>query len=135
MSWDDYHNPERITPGLLRLGEQWLEIMGEIFYEKEYDYTKETGLVTAVHAWPTPNSDGLYERTENSLNHAVYRPKPAHYIFDNYTDEVDADFIKQTTSDFAFNPYGYTIVIGEPKQPIKKPSLLKRMLSYLYSFI
>jgi hypothetical protein len=119
MTWEDYHNPKRITDAMEHLGQRWQEVMGEIFYEKESDYTKNVGLVTAVHAWPEPDSEGIYKSDSANFNHAVYRPKPAHYIFDNYTDAADDDFIKQTSPDFKFYPYGYTIVIGEPKQPEK----------------
>lgn len=132
MSWEEYHNPERITDAMEELGQQWLEVMGEIFYEKEYDYTKEVGIVTAVFAWPSVNNEGKYIRVEGGYNHAVYRPKPQHFIFDNYIDEVDGDFIKETVSDFNFHPYGYTIVIGDPKprQKVAWPiDLFKRFIN------
>lgn len=135
MSWEDYHNPKRITDAMETLGELWLEVMGQIFYEKEYDYTKEVGLVTAVHAWPVPNNTGVYEHTPAPFNHAVWRPKPSHYVFDNYLDH-DGDFIKETTPDFRFYDYGYTLVIGEPKPRKAEPwpiDLVKRFIRLIFN--
>lgn len=136
MSWEQYHNPRRITDTMEDLGQKFQEVMGEIFYEKVYNYDTEIGLVTAVHAWDEPNEAGLYERNERSFNHAVWRPRPSHYVFDNYIDEVDGDFLKQTTPDFNFYPYGYSIIIGEPKIPEKLPAwpidLVRRLIRLFF---
>lgn len=136
MTWEDYHNPKRITDAMEDLGQKFQEVMGEIFYEKWYDYNVEKGLVTAVHAWDEPNAEGLYTRNERQFNHAVWRPRPAHFIFDNYIDKVDGDFIKQTTPDFNFFDYGYSIIIGEPKTPEKLPAwpidLVRRLIKLFF---
>jgi len=118
MTWEDYHNPSRITKELEDLGMEFLRRF-LINYYKGYDLNVKEMLCVGGYAWPQIVG-GVYVRTDSPPNHAYVRVKPAHMIFDNYIDSVDGDFIKKLAPDYKFMPYGYRLTIG--KGGAKKPS-------------
>jgi hypothetical protein len=116
MTWDDYHNPKRITKAMLALGEESKKRF-PINYaranESEFESILDYDLIdTAGHAWPEV-SNGEYPRTENMANHAwmMYK-KPKFYAFDNYIDSFDGDFIKKLAENYKFVGMGYRVAIS-----------------------
>ena len=127
MTWDDYHNSNRITPAMKKLGEDFVTRF-TINYEKvlESDYATLLGqdmLDVAGYAWPEP-VNGEYPRTDLPPNHVfVAFQNPKYNIFDNYIDSVDGDFIKKLASDYSLLSYGYRLIISENELnpiPVKK---------------
>ena len=136
-SFDDFHNPKRVTQRMRDLAEEFLRRI-YINYEKvlEADFptiSKKGMLVVAGYAWPSSDSDGIYPRIERDPNHAFCTiEKPFHYrIFDNYIDSFDGDFIKNLASDYDFLGYGYFIAINEKKVSQIKRCWLERILAKL----
>lgn len=114
MTFEDYHNPERISGSLRALGIQFRDrftINYERVLENDYREILKTDLLNvAGFAWPNPKK-GEYPRTDKKPNHAFMVIKtPAFYIFDNYIDS-DQDFIKKLASDYNFLDYGYRVYI------------------------
>lgn len=127
MTWEDYHKPERITEELENLGQEFLKYFNlnyERVYENNLDELLERDIIDlAGFAWPDPDSNGEYPRVDYQPNHVfIGVRKPRTYIFDNYLDVVDRDFIKKLASDYDFVDYGYRVIISEKSQeePVKK---------------
>lgn len=119
MTWQDYHNPNRITADMYILGQQFLTKIA-INYEKISSSTfKEANLrdlmSVAGHAWPEPKN-GEYPRTEAQPNHAWMNIQPEYLAFDNYIDTVDGDFIKKLDKQFLFYNHGYRIILSLGKK-------------------
>lgn len=124
MIWDDFHNPKRITEEMEKIGKEFLKhfsINYEKVYEKDMDALLDRDMLdVAGYAWPTPKN-GEYPRVEYTPNHAFMAiRKPMTYIFDNYIDYVDGDFIKKLTSDYDFLDHAYRIIISELPQQQEK---------------
>ena len=125
MTFDDYHNPKRITPEIERLAKEFTKHF-IINYEKVYpdhfeELYKEEMIVTAGYAWPDP-INGEYPKVDYQPNHSflgIHRPK--HVIFDNYRDTIDGDFIKKLASDYNLLEYGYRIFISAEGAVKKNP--------------
>lgn len=118
MTWEDYHDPARITKDILNLGLESKKRF-QVNYERVYETTfptilKYDAIDVAGYAWPEP-VNGIYPRVSYSANHAFANlPKaPQYTIFDNYLDPVDGDFIKRLASNYDFLNYGYRIVVNE----------------------
>ena len=117
MTWEEYHNPERITPEIKELGKQFKQrfpINYEQVKEKKYkDLLEKDILIVASYAWPSP-VNGVYPRTIDAPNHAyIIFDFPEWRAFDNYIDSADGDFIKSLAPDYDFLDYGYRIYIKE----------------------
>lgn len=123
MGWDEYHDKEAITQAMRNLGIRFLDFFS-INFEKvlEQDFEallKKDLLAVAGYAWPFP-VNGEYPKNDYQINHAfmAYRT-PKYFIFDNYIDSVDGDFIKKLDSQYDLLDYGYriylTIQIPRPK--------------------
>lgn len=116
MTFDEYHDPVRITEELKTLGKEFLKrftINYEIVKEDRYDTAlSENILNVAAFAWPSP-VDGIYPRSDDSPNHAFIIFDGVWRIFDNYIDDVDMDFIKILAPDYNFLDYGYRVFIKE----------------------
>lgn len=115
MTWDDYHNPARITPKMIALGKEFLkrfDLNYEIVYEKDFSWLlAEDMLDVGGYAWPRPKN-GIYPRTENRPNHCfVVVQEPLYTIFDNYIDSVDGDYIKRLARDYDLLDYGYRAIV------------------------
>jgi len=127
MTWEDYHNKDRLTDEMTEIGLKFMEIIGEIFFGKEYDFDQKRGLCTGLYAWGRYDENGVYQRTENPFTHAVYLPasddpKVLKQALDNYRDSFDGNFIKDLAPDYKLYKYGYDIVIGPVKKSKKKPN-------------
>jgi len=118
MTWEDYHNPARITKQISDLALESKKRF-QVNYERVYESTfpmilKYDAIDVAGYAWPDP-VNGIYPRVSYSANHAFANlPKtPQYTIFDNYADPVDGDFIKRLAFNYDFLNYGYRIVVNE----------------------
>lgn len=138
MTWDEYHDPEAITPEMIGLGAEFIQRF-QINYERvlEIHYPellKDDCFVVAGYAWSIP-VDGEYPRTDNYPNHAFMLYKnPAYYIFDNYYDEGrEGDFIKKLAKDYDLMDYGYRVYISSEGQP-KKINPIKDTIHKLWDF-
>lgn len=115
MTWEQYHDPDRITSEMERLGEEWKDRF-EIEYEQvEQRYWKALlagdFFDVALFAWPEPQ-DGEYPAVIAAYNHVVAIIKPEYFVFDNY-EETKNDFIKKLAPNYSFYSYGYRIYIAQ----------------------
>ena len=125
MTFDQYHDPNRITPEMEALGAEFkrrFPINYERVYEPEFENLLNGDLLDAAgYAWPDP-VDGEYPRTNNQPNHAFMLYKnPKYHAFDNYLDPVDGDFIKKLAPDYDLLDYGYRVVLTGEKVPEEIP--------------
>lgn len=123
MTFEEYHNPERVTPAIKKLGEEFIKRF-QINYEKVYEVhygelLKEDMLDVAGYAWDNP-VNGVYPRTNATPNHCfVVWKLPKYSAFDNYIDQ-DGDFIKVLSEDYDLLDYGYRVKIT--KEIIPEPN-------------
>lgn len=115
MTWDEYHDPARVTPELKALGLEFKKrftINYERVLEKDFAWLLTEDLLdVGGYAWPRPKN-GIYPRSENQPNHAfIVVHEPLYVIFDNYLDSVDGDYIKRLASDYDLMDYGYRVII------------------------
>lgn len=112
MTWDDYHNPARITRGMERLGQEFADRF-LLAYEKvpntQFKEAIKKGMLdVAGYAWPVP-ANGVYPRIAYPANHAWLNYDNNFDAFDNYIP-----FVKNLAPDFAFWDWGYHFaVVGE----------------------
>lgn len=117
MTWEQYHDPSKITPSMYLLGQEFNRRF-PTNYERAYRtyfvaVLKEDVLCVGGYAWPIP-VNGVYQRVDLPPNHEFMGLKnPAYYIFDSYTDSVDGDYIKKLAGDYAFVDFGYRIYISK----------------------
>lgn len=138
-SFEEYHNPDLITDEMKKLGQEFLKrfsINYEKVYEKDLDTLLDRDMLdVAGYAWPVPKN-GEYSRTEHRPNHAFMGiRKPMTFIFDNYIDYVDGDFIKKLAQDYDFLDYGYRIIISENKKEEEKRSWWQKIWDWVKDFI
>ena len=118
MTWEDYHSPERITKEMKYLGSQFaytFTINYEIVYVNDFEKWLQTDLINvAGYAWPQP-VEGVYPRVNYPFNHAFAAYRPKYFIFDNYIDSFDGDFIKHLATDYNFLAYGYRVFISSER--------------------
>ena len=141
MTWEVYHNPERITSFMQKLGMEFTQRF-YINYEKVYekDYTKllrQDMLDVAGFAWPEP-IDEEYPRVDMTPNHCFVAIKnAAYFIFDNYIDQTDGDWIKKLASDYSLLSYGYRLSINQkaitPQKPFNLSQWFKGVINSLKS--
>ena len=119
MTFDDYHNPKRITEEMKDLGLEFAKrftINFEQVFEVHYnELLKEDMLVVAGFAWPTP-IDGVYPKTDGSPNHVwmnIDGLKPVTVAFDNYPDSFDGDYLKNLAPDYDYLDYGYRVFVSK----------------------
>lgn len=119
-TFDEYHDPRRITPELKQLGLDFLKRF-PINYEQVNmmlapELLKEDLLNVAGYAWPKP-INGVYPKPESflSFNHDfILFSLPMSYAFDNYyDDQKEGDFIKQLAPDYTLYEYGYRVYIAQ----------------------
>lgn len=114
MTFEQYHDPKRITAAMLTLGEECKNRF--VFrYEQVFRPSFKTALQldfidVGVYAWPDP-VNGEYPAIVAPFNHVVAMIRPEYYIFDNYVDSVDGDFIKKLAPNYIFFEYGYRLYI------------------------
>jgi len=116
MTWDDYHNPARITQEMKDLGKAFSKRF-TINYErvelKDFEKINEKEpLVVAGHAWDKP-VNGVYQRSTGAKGHIWLNLYPKWSAFDNYLDQGRRDdYIKKLAPDFDFYEHGYRIFIS-----------------------
>lgn len=119
MTWNDYHDPKRITQEMRDLGMEFTRRF-LINYERVLEKDAETLLkqdfqYVAGYAWPEP-INGEYPRIDLSPNHVFVAFKsPKYFIFDNYINPISRDFVKKLASDYNIYEYGYRLFITEIK--------------------
>ena len=137
MTWEEYHNPTRIAPEMNNLGKEFLKRF-TINYEKVYqtDYQKIDDFIdVAGYAWSEP-INGVYPAIDFPPNHAFVRFKrPAHFIFDNYIDSSDGDFIKKLAQDYDLLDYGYRLYVTVHTVPQKQSNKVLTFWRKLLSII
>jgi hypothetical protein len=115
MTWDQYHNPARITQEMEDLARVFSKRFTINYEQVGKDQIKNLNkgemLVVAGYAWPKPIRN-IYPRTDNKINHVFLLIKPEYYAFDNYVDADGNDFVKTLTPDYKFYDYAYRIFIS-----------------------
>lgn len=132
MNFDEYHDKTKITDYLVSLGKEFKERF-PINYEKVYEVNykellREDMIGAAGYAWPQP-IDGEYPKSNKAPNHTfvIFRT-PAYFVFDNYYDVVDGDFIKKLTPDYDFIEYGYRVFISAQNNITERNSKIMQIL-------
>lgn len=121
MTWEDYHNPKRITRGMTNLGRKFaahFRINYERIRNDQFDEViEEDAIDVGGYAWPHPE-DGEYLPVNAPFNHSfiLYRT-PRYRAFDNYPDSYDGDFIKRLSPNYLFTEYGYRVIISLLEPP------------------
>src|SRR3990167_1673005 len=119
MTWDEFHNPNRITKEMIELGQECASriiFAYERVYENDFSLWLETDFIdVGGYAWPIP-VDGIYPRTENAPNHAFLLWKPKYFANDSYP-ETGGDYIKQLAPDYIFENTGYRVYIAKQTTP------------------
>lgn len=142
MTFDEYHDPNRITARMINMGKEFLrrfpinyERVNEVHFG---DVLKDDMIASAGYAWPDP-VDGEYQRTDMIPNHAfLVFDLPKFNIFDNYFDVLDGDFVKKLAADYDLVDFGYRVIISTEKVPQSTglvKTFWKRVLKYLYEII
>lgn len=115
MTWDEYHNPERITQEMENLATVFSRRFSINYEQVSKDQIRNLNkgemLVVAGNAWPKPVRN-IYPRTEDKINHVFLLIKPEYYAYDNYVDPDGHDFVKTLASDYIFRDYAYRIFIS-----------------------
>ena len=137
MKWEDYHDPERITPELIALGSEFMSRFA-INYEKVNvrdfpEMLKQDFLNVALYAWPEHNN-GIYPRTEAPENHVCILYQRRYFAFDNYVDSFDGNFVKNLAPDYKFFNYGYRLTVNrKPAVPETRKGWFRRWLHIILS--
>ena len=135
MTWDEFHNPNRITKEMIELGQECatrIIFAYERVYESDFSLWLETDFIdVGGYAWPIP-VDGVYPRTENAPNHAFLLYKPKYFANDSYP-ETEGDYIKQLAPDYNFVDYGYRIYISKQTTPEER-AVRKQVETTLFDF-
>ena len=138
-TWEEHHDPQRITGVMTELG---LEFTRRLFinyqkvYEKDFDeLLAEDFLIVGGYAWPQP-IEGEYPPVSDAPNHAfIAHRRPRYYVFDNYLDYVDQDFIKKLSPKYDLLDYGYRLTINKQVTTPKKRSWLAGIIKYWFQDI
>lgn len=117
--FDEHYNPLRIKESYLKLGKDFISRF-PVNYEQVDAVNLEKAIekdMTAIALFAYGEfKNGEYQRLEAPMNHCVLAFKlPKTYVFDNYLDANDGDFIKKLSSNYAIYPYGYRIYIDQEK--------------------
>lgn len=133
-TFDEYHNPGRITPELRELGAEFARrfvINYQKVYEADYSELLKSDLLdVGGYAWPQ-HEGGIYPRSERDPNHAFILFKRLFHAFDNYIDPWDQDFKKMLAFNYNFLDHGYRVVVNKdvviPKRINWAQDLTKRL--------
>jgi hypothetical protein len=139
FNFNEYYDKSKITDEMRELGKEFLERF-TINYEKVYEnqmpeLLEKDMLDVAGYAWPDPEN-GEYPRVDYQPNHCFMGVrKPMTYIFDNYIDYVDGDFVKKLAENYNFMDYGYRITITEKKKEETKKSFWSKLWEAIINFL
>lgn len=133
MTFDEYHNPARITSEMEALGQRFLELFSvnyERVFAKDYSSVTTKDMVdTGGFAWGNP-VNGVYQPEPYTPNHAfAIFGKPDYQAFDNYPDTFDGDFTKHLSPAYGFIDHGYRVILSL-KAEVKK-SLVERLVAFI----
>ncbi len=136
--FDEYHNPQSITPAMKNLGIEFTKrfiINYEQVYESDFPKVLQGDLLNmAGYAWPEP-VNGEYPHSNSTPNHVFLGLKlPSTYIFDNYLD-TDSDFIKKLAPDYDFLGYGYRLFVSKEGVPEVKITTLAKILEIMVNIL
>lgn len=122
MTWEDYHNPKRITKEMEALGKECATRL--IFnYERVYEQDYEKWLIDSVvdvggYGWPFPDENGVHQRVEHPFTHAfLLWNLPKYQAFDSYPDTFDGDFKKNLAPNYKLTEYGYRLLFTGQQDP------------------
>lgn len=139
MTFEQYHDPSRITPQMYALAIEFKRRFS-INYERvlEADYAKlieKDILIVAGHAWDEPINN-VYPRSTGRINHAfIIFGEPKYKAFDNYIDDDGSDFKKQLAEDYDFLEYGYRTVISNQNVNPPEIDVTKDIFNNIYEMI
>lgn len=138
MTWEDYHDPERITDEMIQIGlesKKRFPLNYEWVGEKDFGIVLETDeIITGGFAWPVPEN-GEYPQVDMPANHAFDIFKlPRFLVFDNYIDECDGDFVKKLAQDYSFIGFGYRLYIAVVNE-VRQEAEITREVKGLWSMI
>ncbi len=140
MTFEQYHDPKRITDTISKLGAEFADRFIINYEEVQSVHFKEANkddmLVVACFAWPEPRG-GVYYRVEYDINHAIMQIVPQFDIFDNY-EEASGDFIKRLSADYKFWEQGYRIYVSKENgaADIKEQlGIIAQLLRWIADFI
>lgn len=109
MTWEQYHDPNRITDEHRELGKEFKKR-----FVINYEIVPEDGFMEALqddyidvagHGWNKPKN-GVYERTNKSINHAFLLVDKAIHSYDDHEQ-----CIKLLAKDYRFFKWGYSISV------------------------
>lgn len=138
MTWDEYHDWNRITPKLRELGREFTRrftINYERIYTEQFsDLLVDEPINVAGYAWPVPDENGHYGHTSRQPNHVfILYQTPRWHAYDNYRDS-DGDFQKYLTDEYAFLEYGYRVYISSEVTPVTR-SFWSRLVEAIREFV
>jgi hypothetical protein len=137
MTFAQYHDRAKITEEMLDIGRQFSHRFTINYEQVNRSHIKEANkddlLAVALHAWSFPEN-GIYPRTDNTLNHCVMLIQPEYEAFDNYTEAVN-DYTKTLAPDYIFYEYAYRIFISAEKSYTEQVSLWTRLVAALASIV
>lgn len=123
MTWEQYHDPKRITSSIEKLAEKFKQRFPMNYaMVRNYEFGKaatDGSLDVALFAWPFPKN-GTYEPSNGAFNHAVdvFEFTNYYFAFDNYIDTGDGDFEKRLSPSYKFWDWGYHVVVSTQKTNI-----------------
>lgn len=139
MTFEQYINPNAITDEMRALGLEFARRFG-IAYEQVLnihfaDAVKDDMLTVALCGYPAP-VNGEYPRIEGQFTHVVdLFDLPEWYIFDNYVDSVDGDYIKKLAPDYIFYDYGYRVYLAKESNLAAQIPLLQLLVQKLKALL
>jgi hypothetical protein len=147
MTFEQYHDPKRITQKMRDLGQEFLRRF-TINYEQVQqihfgELIKDDMICVGGYAWPDPLPNGEYPRSSAPMNHAfLFFKSPKYYIFDNYNyRDPEQDWIKKLASNYALFDYGYRIFISAehdvelPAPVVQIETLKTRLLTLMQQVV
>lgn len=118
MTFDEYYSG--LTKEMEDLGMEFLTRFSlnydQVSTKKMQESLNKGLLSVGLHAWPNPQG-GIYQKTDDPFNHCVAAFAPLSFIFDNYEDAVDGDFVKQISPDYSLFAWGYRPIISAEHVP------------------
>lgn len=121
-TWDAHYSRDRITPGITKLGEEFVRRFTINYEQVQVTHLKELlekdVLALAGYAWARP-VDGEYSADPSlSFNHCFLGfGLPLLYVFDNY-QESEGDFIKKLVASYPLYIDGYRAYISAQNIPV-----------------
>lgn len=116
MTWEQYHDPNRITLELDAVGLEFEKRIKINYIKVESEHfaksVQEDFLDVAGYAWPQ-HSNGIYPPVPYPPNHVFVLYKQLFMAFDNYIDPFDGDFMKNLAHNYNFYSHGYRMTVNQ----------------------